>query len=150
VRDTDDPAHPLLLIIEFRVPQKTANESRYFLLCDSCHRDAVSGVPQVWHIKACVPREERRIATLAQQDDNLFVLQAFAAKVEADLPDGQPPCVEQQTLSFKNVFGTLGESRAPIIRRVLVQVRTRELCTGRNDRGMPDSPTRLLRRWRPC
>jgi hypothetical protein len=55
-------------------------------------------------IETCVAGEKRGIALSAQQNDNLLVLQTLAAKLDTNLPRRQPPCLEQQALSVKDVL----------------------------------------------
>jgi hypothetical protein len=79
MRDSNYAAHPLCLGIEV-------------------------GVPQVRLKKIAVPREKCGFALLSQQNDNLFVLQTLASKVETNLSRRQPPYLKQQALPIKDVL----------------------------------------------
>jgi hypothetical protein len=104
MRDPNDPAHPLCLGVEARVPHQAPNEGRDFILSDTGYNDAITRMPQVRIIETCVTRAERGVALSTQQNDNLFVLQALATNVEANLFCAQPPCQEQQALSIQDVL----------------------------------------------
>ena len=55
-------------------------------------------------IEVCVAGEKCGIALSTQQNDNFLVLQTLAPNVETDLPRRQPPRLEQQALSVKDVL----------------------------------------------
>lgn len=55
-------------------------------------------------VETRVARKKRRIPLLAQENDNLLVLEALAADVNANLFRRQPRCFEQQALPVENVL----------------------------------------------
>ena len=104
MRDANHSAHPLRPSIEVAVPEKAPNKRSHFVLPNARHNQAVASMPQAGVIEARVTGEKSGVALLTQQDDNLFVLQTFAAKVDSNLPRRHPPRFEQQPLSIEDVL----------------------------------------------
>src|SRR5260370_28563554 len=104
MRDSKRPSHPLHPSIEVAVAEKASNKRGYFILSNARHNQAIASMPQAGVIEARVAGEKSGVAVLAQQDDNLLVLQTFAAKVDSNLPRGQPPPFEHETLSVEDVL----------------------------------------------
>ena len=104
MRDTNHPAHPLRPSIEVAMAEKASNKHGHFVLSNAHHNQAIASMPQAGVIEARVAGEKSGVAVLAQQDDNLLVLQTFAAKVDSNLPRGQPPPFEHQTLAVEDVL----------------------------------------------
>ena len=105
MRDPNHSAHPLRPSIEVAVAEKAANKHSHFVLSNARHNQAIASMPQVGMIKLRVAGEKSRGVLLAQQDDNLLLLQALAAaKADSNLPRSQPPSFAQQTLSVQDVL----------------------------------------------
>jgi hypothetical protein len=104
VGDPNHPAHPLRPSIEFGMAEKAPNKRSHFVLPHAHHHQAVASMPEVRAIEACVTGEECWIGPPAQQNDDLFVFQAFATKVDSNLPRSEPPCFEQYALSVEDVL----------------------------------------------
>ena len=84
--------------------KEPANEGSHLMLVDRQHDQAITPVAQRWSVEAGIACEECAALEIAQQDDDLFVLEAFAAQVHSDLPDGPSPRFELETLTFENIF----------------------------------------------
>ncbi len=84
--------------------EKASNKRGNFVLSHARHNQAIASMPEIGLIETCVAGEKRGIALLAQENDNLLVLQALAAKVDADLPCGPPRCLKQQALPVEDVL----------------------------------------------
>lgn len=104
MRNPNHPAHPLRPIIEVGVAEKASDKRTYFILSHARHNQAVPSMPEIRVIEARVAGEKRGIALLAQQNDNLLILHAFATQVESNLSRRQPPRFEYQALSVKDVL----------------------------------------------
>ena len=101
-RHTNHPAHPLRPSIEVAMAEKASNKHGHLVLSNAHHNQAIASMPQAGMIEARVADEKSAVVLLAQQDDNLLVLQTFAAKIDSNLPRCQPPPLEQQTLSVED------------------------------------------------
>ena len=55
-------------------------------------------------IETRIAGEERRIALLTQENENFFILQTLAPEINTNLPRVQPPCLEGQALSVKDIL----------------------------------------------
>ena len=104
MRDPNDPAQPLDQSVEVGVAQESPNEGSHFILPNTRDDQAIAWMAEVRVIEVSVAREKCDIAPPTQQNENFFVLQTFAPKVETDLPRRHPPRLEQQALSVKDVL----------------------------------------------
>ncbi len=73
--------------------EKASNKCSHFVLPDARYNQAVAPMPEVRVIETRVAGEKRRIAVLAQQNDNLLILQTLATEIDSNLPRRQPPCI---------------------------------------------------------
>ena len=69
-------------------------------------------MPESRLIETLIAGEECGIPLLAQQNNDLLVLQAFMAEVDSDLPRRNPPRLEQQLLSVEDVLVENDQARA--------------------------------------
>jgi hypothetical protein len=86
MRDSNHSAHPFRLRIEVGVAEKAANEHRNFILSNTRHNQAVASMPEVSYIEIGVTGEEGWIPLLAQENNDLLILQTLVANVDSNLP----------------------------------------------------------------
>jgi len=104
MRHANDSAQPLHLSVEVRVAKKAANKRGGFILPDAHHNQAIASVPQLRQIEICIAREECNVPVLAQENEDLAVLHAFAAEINSNLLCPDPKSLQQEPLVVEDVL----------------------------------------------
>src|SRR6185437_1295980 len=103
-RGPNDAAHSLGLCVQFTMPQEPADIVGYHLFLDIKVDQTIFFMTQATIVEVAVEREEGWSVPLMQQRYYLVIFHALAAKILANLPEGDTPAVQQGSLTHGNVF----------------------------------------------
>jgi hypothetical protein len=86
------------------MPQESADMIGHHCFLDIKVGQTISLVTQAPIVEIAVEREERRPVQLVQESNYLDIFHALAAKISANLPEGDVPAPQQNSLALRDVF----------------------------------------------
>jgi hypothetical protein len=86
------------------MPEKSPHESRYLVLGNAQHNEAIISMAEARQIESRIAGKERYSSLLEEKDNYFIVFESLAAYVNSDLSDRYSRRLKQQTLPFENIL----------------------------------------------
>jgi hypothetical protein len=102
--DPNHRAHSHGARAERSVTKQAADKVSHLVLTDGQDGQAIPGMTGGAPCQTQIARQERRRGKRQQEGKNLFVGHALAPQFDTDLPYGNTPASQQQTLALEDVF----------------------------------------------